>query len=223
MRWDGNSVACMVQQSTQGRCDPDQAAIRTSLRWVAAYGCQAASQRSESTSARIACAPRSARQSDLRSYAGDRDRDGGRLADTHADGDRIVRGRAAATAVDHGGRGRSSTRSVRLPAHEPLTAACRARRRRGRRGRRSATRRARRPPRSSSTRSPPRRRHRLLLVQQLLDPAQHAAQGLRVGTGAAQRQRVLELGSDGIRYGLQRFRCISLRSAALQCARCAIN
>src|SRR5262249_38985230 len=30
----------------------DQATIRTSLRWVAAYGCQAVSQRSESTSAR---------------------------------------------------------------------------------------------------------------------------------------------------------------------------
>jgi hypothetical protein len=62
-----------------------------------------------------------------------------------------------------------------------------------------------------------------LLVQQLLDAAQRAAQGLRIGPGAAQRQRGLELGSDGIRYGLQRSRCISLRSAALQCARCVIN
>jgi hypothetical protein len=62
-----------------------------------------------------------------------------------------------------------------------------------------------------------------LLVQQLLDPAERAAQGLRVRPGAAQRQRGLELGSDGIRYGLQRFRCISLRSAALQRARCAID
>jgi len=30
-----------------------------------------------------------------------------------------------------------------------------------------------------------------------------------------QSQRRLELGSDGIRYHLQRFRCISLRSAAV--------
>jgi len=52
---------------------------------------------------------------------------------------------------------------------------------------------------------------------QLLDPAQRAAQGLRVGPGSAQRQHVLELGSDGIRYGLQRFRCISLHLAALHC------
>jgi hypothetical protein len=66
-------------------------------------------------------------------------------------------------------------------------------------------------------------RHRLLLVEQLLDPAQRAAQRLRVGAGLPQRQRGLELRSDGIRYGLQRFRCISLHSAALQCARCAID
>jgi hypothetical protein len=46
-------------------------------------------------------------------------------------------------------------------------------------------------------------------------PAQRAASGLRGGPGPAQRQRGLELGSDGIRYGLQRFRCISLHSAAL--------
>ncbi|HEX2689177.1 MAG TPA: hypothetical protein VHN14_21290 [Kofleriaceae bacterium] len=64
---------------------------------------------------------------------------------------------------------------------------------------------------------------RWLLVQQLLDPAQRATQGLRIGPGAAQRQCRLERLSDGIRYGLQRFRCISLRSAALHCARCAID
>ena len=57
----------------------------------------------------------------------------------------------------------------------------------------------------------------LLLVQQLLDPAQRSAQGLGVGARTAQRQRGLKLGSDGIRYGLQRFRCISLHSAALHC------
>jgi hypothetical protein len=62
-----------------------------------------------------------------------------------------------------------------------------------------------------------------LLVQQLLDPAQRAAQSLRIGSGPAQGQRGLKLGSDGIRDGLQRFRCISLRSAVLQCARCAID
>jgi len=49
-----------------------------------------------------------------------------------------------------------------------------------------------------------------LLVQQLFDPAQRAAQGLRVGPGPAQRQHSLKLGSDGTRDGLQRFRCISL-------------
>ena len=54
-------------------------------------------------------------------------------------------------------------------------------------------------------------------VQQLLDPAQRAAQGLRIGTRLAQCQRGLKLGSDGIRYALQRFRCISLHSAALHC------
>jgi hypothetical protein len=64
---------------------------------------------------------------------------------------------------------------------------------------------------------------RRLLVEQLLDPAQRAVQDLRRGAGAAQRQRGLELGSNGIRYGLQRFRCVSLHSAALQCARCAID
>jgi hypothetical protein len=63
----------------------------------------------------------------------------------------------------------------------------------------------------------------LLLIQQFLDPAQCAAQGLRVRPGAAQHQRGLELGSDGIRYGLQRFRCVSLHSAALRCARCVID
>jgi hypothetical protein len=63
----------------------------------------------------------------------------------------------------------------------------------------------------------------LLLVQQLLDPAQRAAQGLRIGPQAAQGQRGYELGSDGIRYGLQRFRCVSLHSAALHCVRCAID
>jgi len=57
---------------------------------------------------------------------------------------------------------------------------------------------------------------RPLLVQQLLNPAQCAAQGLRVGAEAVQRQRGLELDSDGIRYHLQRFRCVSLHSAALQ-------
>jgi hypothetical protein len=56
-----------------------------------------------------------------------------------------------------------------------------------------------------------------LLVQQLLDPAQRSAQGLRIGAGPAHRQRGLKLGSDGIRDGLQRFRCISLRSAAVYC------
>jgi hypothetical protein len=60
-------------------------------------------------------------------------------------------------------------------------------------------------------------RHRLLLVEQLLDPAQCAAQCLRIGPGPAQLERGFELGSDGIRYGLQRFRCISLHSAALHC------
>jgi hypothetical protein len=62
-----------------------------------------------------------------------------------------------------------------------------------------------------------------LLVQQLLDPAQRAAQGPRIGSGPAQRQRRFELGRDGIRYGLQRFRCISLRSAALHGARRTIE
>jgi hypothetical protein len=56
-----------------------------------------------------------------------------------------------------------------------------------------------------------------LLVQQFLDPAQCAAQGLRIGPGPAQRQHGLERRSDGIRYYLQRFRCISLHSAALHC------
>jgi hypothetical protein len=46
---------------------------------------------------------------------------------------------------------------------------------------------------------------------------------LRVRPGTAQRQRGLELGSDGIRYHLQRFRCVSLHSATLRCARCAID
>jgi len=64
---------------------------------------------------------------------------------------------------------------------------------------------------------------RRLLVQQLLDPAQRAAQGLGVGARAAQRKHGFELGSDGIRYHLQRFRCISLHSAALHCAGCAID
>ena len=58
---------------------------------------------------------------------------------------------------------------------------------------------------------------RPLLVQHLFDPAQRSAQGLRIGAGPAQRQRGLELGSDGIRYGLQRRRCVSLHSAALHC------
>jgi hypothetical protein len=53
--------------------------------------------------------------------------------------------------------------------------------------------------------------------------AQCAAQGLRVGARTAQRQRGFELGSDGIRYGLERFRCVSLHSAALHCTRCAID
>jgi hypothetical protein len=81
---------------------------------------------------------------------------------------------------------------------------------------------------TSSTSAAVERRHRRrnrararaegrLLVQSLLDPAQGAAQGLRIGTGAAHLEHGFELGSDGIRYGLQRFRCISLRSAALQC------
>ena len=42
---------------------------------------------------------------------------------------------------------------------------------------------------------------------------------LRVGTGAAHLQHGLALGSDGIRYHLQQFRCISLRSAAVHCVR----
>jgi hypothetical protein len=58
---------------------------------------------------------------------------------------------------------------------------------------------------------------RRLLVQQLLDPAQRAAQGLRIGPGPAHLKRRFKLGSDGIRYHLQRFGCISLRSAALHC------
>ena len=58
---------------------------------------------------------------------------------------------------------------------------------------------------------------RRLLVEQLLGPAQRAAQGLGIGAGAAQRQRGLEFDSDGIRYHLQRFRCVSLHSAALHC------
>ncbi len=57
----------------------------------------------------------------------------------------------------------------------------------------------------------------------LLDPAESSAQGLRVGPGPAQCQRGLKRGSNGIRYGLQRFRCVSLHSAALHCARCAID
>jgi hypothetical protein len=64
---------------------------------------------------------------------------------------------------------------------------------------------------------------RLLLVEQLLDSAQRSPQGLRIGTGAAHLEHGFELGSDGIRYGLQRFRCVSLRSAALHCVRCAID
>jgi hypothetical protein len=62
-----------------------------------------------------------------------------------------------------------------------------------------------------------------LRVQELLDPAQRSSQGLRIGACPAQGQRGLELGSNGIRYGLQRFRCVSLHSAALQCARCVID
>ena len=62
-----------------------------------------------------------------------------------------------------------------------------------------------------------------LLVQQFLDPAQCAAQGFRISPGTAQRERPLKLGSDGIRDGLQRFRCISLRSAALHGARGTID
>jgi hypothetical protein len=73
------------------------------------------------------------------------------------------------------------------------------------------------PPARSATCCCARQRHRLLFVQQLLDPAQRAAQGLRVGPGATQRQCGLKLGSDGIRYGLKRFGCISLRSAAVHC------
>jgi hypothetical protein len=68
---------------------------------------------------------------------------------------------------------------------------------------------------ASTASRPVRFEVRRLLVQQLLDPAQRAAQGLRVGAGAAQRQRGLELGNDGIRYGLQRFGCISLRSTVV--------
>jgi len=73
------------------------------------------------------------------------------------------------------------------------------------------------PPRRSASRSTARRpaKVRRLLVQQLLDPAQRSAQSLRIGAGPAQRQRGLKRRSDGIRVGLQRFRCISLRSAAL--------
>ena len=62
-----------------------------------------------------------------------------------------------------------------------------------------------------------------LLVQQLLDPAQRAAKGLGISASTAQRQHGLELRSDGIRYGLQRFRVVSLRFAALTCARHAID
>ena len=58
---------------------------------------------------------------------------------------------------------------------------------------------------------------RRLLVQELLDPAQRTAQGLGVSAGAARLKRGLELGSHGIRYHLQRFGCISLRSAAVHC------
>jgi len=35
-----------------------------------------------------------------------------------------------------------------------------------------------------------------------------------MGPGSAQRQRGLEFSSDGIRYDLQRFRCVTLRSTA---------
>jgi hypothetical protein len=56
-----------------------------------------------------------------------------------------------------------------------------------------------------------------LLVQQLLDPAQRTAQGLCIGAGPAHLEHGFELGSDGIRYGLQRFRSVSLHSAALHC------
>jgi hypothetical protein len=62
-----------------------------------------------------------------------------------------------------------------------------------------------------------------LLVQQVLDSAQRAAQGLRICSGAVEREHGFELDSDGIRYGLQRFRCVSLHSAALHCARYAID
>jgi hypothetical protein len=62
-----------------------------------------------------------------------------------------------------------------------------------------------------------------LLIEQLFDPSHDAAQRPRVTARPSQRQRGLELGSDGIRYGLQRFRCISLRSAALHCARRTID
>jgi hypothetical protein len=64
---------------------------------------------------------------------------------------------------------------------------------------------------------------RPLLVQHLFDPAQRSAQGLRIRARAAQRQRGLELSCDGISYYLQRFRCVSLHSAALHCVRCAID
>jgi hypothetical protein len=50
-----------------------------------------------------------------------------------------------------------------------------------------------------------------------------SAQGLRIGSGSAQRQRSFELGSDGIRYRVQRFRGITLHSAALHVARWAID
>jgi hypothetical protein len=85
------------------------------------------------------------------------------------------------------------------------------------------------PPRARAvrTRRPGHRQRRRapgpLLVQQFLDPAQRAAQGLRIGACPAQGQGGLEFGSDGIRYHLQRFRCVSLHSAALHCARCAID
>jgi hypothetical protein len=56
-----------------------------------------------------------------------------------------------------------------------------------------------------------------LLVQQLLDPAQRAAHGLRIGPGAAQRQRGLELratGSATVCGGFAASRCVPLRSTA---------
>jgi hypothetical protein len=64
---------------------------------------------------------------------------------------------------------------------------------------------------------------RWLLVQQLLDPAQRASQGLCIGHGPAHLESGFEFDNHRIRYGLQRFRCDALHTAALNVARWAVD